>query len=278
MRVIITGAAGFIGKEIVAELEKNNIEVIQIIRSKLNSESNYQENISKIFFADITNYENFREIERLENVDAVIHSAGLAHQFKDIEKKFFELVNVEGTRNVVELGVRLKVKHFILISSSAVYGIKKKEREVSQGASKIFIIDENTACIPETDYAQSKLVGEKISRKICEKNEIPLTIFRLAPVIGEGNTGNVARLITTIDNRRFFWIGTGTNLKTLIYKRDVARACLKILKEKKGETEIFNLAAEPVKMRKFVDEIAVLLDKRIPKVFISPSVLKTVFR
>jgi UDP-glucose 4-epimerase len=276
MKVLVTGAKGFIGKVIVTELEKNNIEVFQIIRPKTDSESIHAGNKAKIFFVDITDYKNFREIEGLEKIDAIIHSAGLAHQFGDTEKEEFEAVNVKGTSNVSEIAVKLKVKQFILISSTAVYGIKKKFKKNSQRASDVFIIDENTTCIPETDYARSKLDGEKVCREICEKNKIPLTIFRLAPVIGEGNSGNVARLIASIDNGRFFWIGKGNNSKTLIYKRDIARACLKILKEKKGETEIFNLAAEPIQMNRLVDKIADVLEKRIPRMFIPPMALKVV--
>lgn len=277
MKVLVTGAKGFIGKEIVAELEKNNIEVIQVIRPQPDSKSNFWRNNSKIFFADITDGKNFKVLEKLENIDAVVHSAGLAHQFGDTKKEKFELVNVKGTSNVTELTAKLKAKQLILISSTAVYGIKRKGKKEERKTRDAFIIDEKTACLPETDYAQSKLDGEEICLNICEKNKIPLTIFRLAPVIGEENSGNVARLIATIDQGRFFWVGNGKNLKSLIYKRDVAKACLKILKEKNGGTEIFNLAAEPVQIKEIVCEIAALLEKRISKIFIPPAALAVIF-
>jgi UDP-glucose 4-epimerase len=144
------------------------------------------------------------------------------------------------------------------------------------GMSEI-IIDENADCQPQTLYAESKLEAERVAIKICEAKEIALTILRLAPVIGEENVGNAARLVSAIDNGRFVWIGNGENLKTLIYKRDVATACLKILINKKGETEIFNLAAEPITMKEFVVEIAKHLGKEVPKFSIPTSVLNIVF-
>ncbi len=70
---------------------------------------------------------------------------------------------------------------------------------------------------------------------------------------------------------------------TLIYKTDVARACVNILtnkkvkKSEKSETEIFNLAAEPISMREFVGEIAKHLDKTIPKIELPPRLLNIIF-
>ncbi len=53
---------------------------------------------------------------------------------------------------------------------------------------------------------------------------------------------------------------------------------MNILTNKTGETEIFNLAAEPIRMKDFVGEIAKHLDKAIPKISISPRFLNMVFQ
>jgi len=198
----------------------------------------------------------------------------LAHQFGDTKKEQFDAVNVTGTENVLNLGVKLKIKHFILIGSTAVYGVQKSARVIGSNRS---IIDENGVLAPPTLYAESKLSSERVCRRVCEENKIPLTIFRLAPVIGEDNTGNVARLISAIDKNRFVWVGDGQNLKSLIYKRDVARACVKLLESKKNATEIFNLAAEPVRMKDFVNQIARHLNKKIFPVQIPASIPRMVF-
>jgi nucleoside-diphosphate-sugar epimerase len=105
-----------------------------------------------------------------------------------------------------------------------------------------------------------------------------LTIFRLSPVIGEENVGNVSRLINAIDQKKFVWIGKGDNCKSLVYKNDVARACVKIIKEKTGKTEVFNLSADPIKMKDFVAEIAVELKRTVPEFTISPTLFRVVFR
>lgn len=272
MKILVTGATGFIGREIVSELLENNFEVIGIGRN----ENKLSLNRSKFSFvkADITDFKSLTELEKLKDVEVIIHSAGLAHQFGETKRAEFEAVNVLGTENILAIAAKLRVKHFILIGSTAVYGFVPPIRNLN---GKPPLIDENTATNPQTLYAESKLKGEEICQRVCSDNRIPLTIFRLAPVIGEANVGNTARLISAIDKNRFVWIGGGNNLKTLIYKRDVARACVELIEKKRGATEIFNLAAEPVLMKDFVSEITKNLDKKILPIKIPAQILRLIF-
>ncbi len=267
MKVLVTGATGFIGKEIVSELLEEKFEVYQIGNSNINSFFPQE----KFFKIDITNSEDVCELKKLKEMDAVVHSAGLAHQFGNIEKEKFQKTNVEGTKNILELAITLKVKHFVLISSTAVYGTEKKT------GGDLKVIAENTACRPQTFYAESKLEAEQTAIKICGQSNINLTIFRLSPVIGEGNAGNVARMVEVIDKKRFVWIGKGENYKSLIYKKDVAKACREILIKKRNGIEIFNLASEPFLMRYFVSGSAKNLNKKIPRFSLSPWFLEKFF-
>ncbi len=268
MKVIITGATGFIGREIVSELSGNEFEIFQVGNSNVNAQLSEE----KFFKIDITNFEEVCELKKIKQADAIVHSAGLAHQFGSVEKDTFQKTNVEGTKNILELAVTLKVRQFVLISSTAVYGT------VKNSGKNVKVTDETAACRPETFYAQSKLEAEQAAAEICEQNNINLTIFRLSPVIGEGNAGNVARLVKAIDKKRFVWIGSGENYKSLIYKKDVAKACREILTKKKKGIEIFNLAAEPIQMRNFVAAAAGNLNKKIPNFSIPQLFLEKLFQ
>jgi nucleoside-diphosphate-sugar epimerase len=267
MKVLLTGATGFVGKEIAFELIKENFEVFCLGGLKAKN----TDGLPNFRQADITDFESLRNLEEPENFDVIIHSAGLAHQFGKVKKEDFWKINVEGTKNIARLGVKLKVKHFILVSSVSVYGNVKNNRGKNS-------IDENSVCEPEGVYAQSKLDSEKAAIEICEKNRIPLTILRLATVIGENDRGNTARLIKLIDKRLFIWIGKGENYKSLIYKNDVAKACLKVLDKKTCETEVFNVSAEPVLMKEIVSEIAAGLNKKVPPINLPFKFLEKIFR
>lgn len=260
MKVLITGANGFVGREIVAELSAN-CEII-----KLAGKSNKSDDYLNI---DITNKTEVDSLANLENVDALIHTAGLAHQFGETTQEDFFKVNVVGTENICNLAVKLNVKHFILISSVSVYG---KSKNSSQE------VDEEVECQPEGFYAESKLESEKVARRVCEDNKIALTILRPATVIGEGDAGNVFRLIEALDKKKFLWIGKGENSKSLIYKKDVARACKSVLQKRTAETEVFNISAEPLTMSEIVSNISENLGKKIPKIYIPANFLIKVLR
>ena len=161
-----------LGREIVEQLSLKNIEVIRLAGPK--SVAKFS-NIANCYTADISTYENLSKLEHLDNIDAVVHSAGLAHQFKEIEKARFDAVNVEGTKNVAKLAVKLRASQFLLISSTAVYGIKKTRNNSNNDAFDL-TIDEMEACQPQTLYAASKFEAERVAIEICKANNIALTI------------------------------------------------------------------------------------------------------
>ena len=70
-----------------------------------------------------------------------------------------------------------------------------------------------------------------------------LTILRLATLYGEGDPGNVGRLIRTLDRGRFLWIGDGSNRESLLYKGDAARACMAVAERPASGINIYNVSA-----------------------------------
>jgi len=289
MKILVTGAQGFVGKAIVGQLgndDNGEIEIFQLLGRHLQkTEDSTADNIHN-FKLDITDLDKVLKLKKIGVIDAVIHAAGLAHQFDGVKRENFQSVNVKGTENILELSKQLCVKHFILISSVSVYGnINNKSgkfRQITEDTKNIENIEniektENSECSPKDGYAKSKLESEFIARRICEKTGISLTILRLATVIGEEDRGNFLRLIKAIDKRRFFWIGKGTNYKSLIHREDVAGAVFKILKEKKKGTEIFNVAAEPLPMKEIVETIGQTLNKNVSGISINKRLLKPLF-
>ena len=278
MKVLVTGANGFVGAAIVEKLFEDGFETCVLLNSK-SSGKKFIENSGafQIVHADIADFGSVEKLNGIGKIDAVIHCAGLAHQFGNTIEADFWKINVEGTTNVAKLAVTLQAEHFILISSVAVYG---KTIEEKSGIA-VNAVSEKTFCQPEDFYSRSKLESEQAAQLICEENNINLTILRPSTVIGENDRGNVARLIKTIDENRFMWIGNGKNLKSLIYKDDVARACLCLLNQEqimRGEkTEIFNVTAEALPMSEIVSEIHKHLRKKNPRIHVSPVILKPFF-
>ncbi len=267
-KILVTGASGFVGSAVINQLQDTGrYEIWGIAGSRALPGSVKGHTPARIFAADISDYKNLKDREEFKDTKVIIHSAGLAHQFGNVSKEDFWRVNVEGTANICRSALETGAGHLILISSVAVYG--------DHGDSEI---DETFSCKPSGAYAESKLKSENTAIAFCERNEICLTILRLATVIGEGDRGNTARLITAIDKGRFIRIGEGTNRKSLIYKKDAARGILKAAEAgRKNGTEIFNLTGEAVSMRKCVDAISEALNKKSPRLKISEGLVGGIF-
>ena len=201
--------------------------------------------------ADITNPASLPPA--FAGVDVVIHAAGLAHVFHNAEAQAsrFMAVNEIGTKNVAEASVQAGVRHLVLVSTVAVYGGSRPD------------YDENVPCYPKGPYAESKWRAEERAREIAQIGGMQLTILRLATLYGEGDPGNVARLIRSIEAGHFVWVGNGLNRKSLLHRDDAARACLAALNRSDDTLRIYNVAATPCTMRQVVEEIADALGRRI---------------
>lgn len=253
LRVLITGASGFVGSAVVEKCLSAGMSVVPTGRSAAAVP------IEGYFTADITAPDSLSEAMR--NVDSVVHIAGLAHQFHKSQDPlpFFE-INLKGTNNVARSAAAAGVRHFVFISTVVVYGTKESGPR-----------DESTPCNPEGPYAESKYQAEQRAAEIIGQTGACLTILRPAAVYGAGDRGNIARLMRAIDRRRFVWLGRGSNRKSLIHREDLARVCVEVLRAGCEGKEVYNVADAAYTMREIVETIAGGLRRSIPPFHIPSS-------
>lgn len=199
----------------------------------------------------------------MENIDVVVHAAGLAHQFKGPQDPaaFYEH-NVLATRRVAEAASEAGVRRFVLVSSVSVFG---------RGDARLRA--ENAPCHPRGPYAQSKLEAEQEAIRAVRTTDMAMTVLRVATLYGEGDPGNVQRLLRALENGRFFWIGAGANLKSLLHVDDAARGCVLALlrPQPPGTVEKYIVSGPPCTMREIVGNLEAALGKkahpvRVPKI------------
>jgi len=204
MRILITGASGFLGRIICNALSKDNT-LFSLSRSFGDYMISLDDEIPKFD----------------QNFDLIIHSAGKAHLGSDnkFEYMAFFDVNVKGTRNLLT-GIELTglyPKQFVYISSVAVYGLWHGNQ-----------IDEEAPLLAEDPYGLSKIQAEQIILDWCKRNNVICTILRLPLVVGENPPGNLGAMMNAIHKGFYFNIGGGKSKKSMVMAKDVSEFISKI--------------------------------------------------
>jgi len=170
MRILITGATGFIGRQISEKLIEKGNEVVVLAR-KSSIVPKVLKSKAKIVFADIARRKDLQKIKRIK-LDVVIHCAALLtnDNWNDLYR-----ANVLGTRNICELCKDIQVKKLVYLSSI----------EVVSGNNSSFL----TGDLPLKSrnlYGKSKLLAEKIIEKY-RKIGLKTVIYRPCAVYGPEN-------------------------------------------------------------------------------------------
>ena len=128
MKCLVTGAAGFIGSNLVDKLVAQKHRVIGIDNFATGSKENLNSSIKKIKFKkiDIRNLQKLKKANLSRDIDWVFHLAGLADIVPSIKSPIDYLnTNITGTQNILEIFRKSKLKKFIYAASASCYGIPK---------------------------------------------------------------------------------------------------------------------------------------------------------
>ena len=190
MKILVTGAAGFIGGNLCSRLMKNNIQFIGVDNlSDTYGISLKKENVEKIrgskcgefIKADITKPATFRKLSG-RGITHVIHLAARAgvRDSTRLPREYFT-TNIVGTYNVLEFAKKSGAKKAVLASTSSVYGLNRPPFSESQQT--------NT---PLSFYSSSKIGMESLAFSFHRTAHLPITILRFFTVYGPGGRPDMA--------------------------------------------------------------------------------------
>jgi nucleoside-diphosphate-sugar epimerase len=183
MKILVTGATGFIGRALVAELLRQNFSVSITVRSKFITI--FSDEIKQFIVGDFDKNSDFSLA--LKGVDCVLHLAGKAHVI-DKSKMFildeFRKINTELTLNIARQAVESGVKRLVFLSSIGVNGDQ----------TNIPFLESDTPN-PQGLYAISKYEAEQGLLKIAQNSNLEVVIIRPPLVYGPNAPGNFSRLI-----------------------------------------------------------------------------------
>lgn len=267
MRIIVTGAAGFIGMQTSLRLlnSKNKILGVDNLNNYydrklklkrlnvLKKHKNFK--FKKIDIADQNLYKVFKSFKP----DYVIHlaaQAGVRHSISNPQD--YTHSNLLGFANILEFSKLLKVKHLIYASSSSVYG-----------ESKDFPLNENLKLAkPISYYGATKLCNELMAYSYSHLFKLPTTGLRFFTVYGPWGRPDMALFLFTnaIKKRKKIQLfNRGDMIRDFTYIDDITISIKKLLKKrpntKKGiPHRILNIgSSNPIKLKKYVSTLEKIL-------------------
>ncbi len=197
MKLLVTGGTGFLGRNIVPELQKNNEVTLCGITDKDDIKINLAKNVPSL----------------PEKYDVVFHAAGKAHVIPRTPEEIqsFYDINFQGTKNLCAALEKSGLpKSFIFVSTVAVYGCEEGEN-----------IDENYPLNGITPYALSKIQAEQYLMEWCKKNNVILGIIRPSLIAGPNPPGNLGAMISGIKSGKYLSIGGGKARKSILMVTDI---------------------------------------------------------
>jgi dihydroflavonol-4-reductase len=263
MKVLVTGANGLLGSNIVRELEKRGLGARAMVRpdARLLSLKGCK---PEYFFGDITVYEDLELAAR--DCDYIIHTAAVTRQTLPRLKDYMQ-VNLGGTKNVIEAAFRNKVKRLIYVSSTNSIGYGNKTNPGTE---------EKPAMKPYTEsyYAISKFMAEKEVLDAVDRRGLDALIlnpsFMIGPNDSKPSSGSV--LLIGYRNRIVFLTSGGRNFVPV---EDVAEAaCNALSKGRKGEKYL--LTNENLTYREFFDLVDDITGFKRIKIILPSFLVKSV--
>ena len=226
MKVFVTGGSGFLGINLIRFLLAKKCEVISY---DLEPFSYPEKKRIKAVSGDIRDEK--KVARAMKGADMVVHTAAALPLYK---KEDIFSTDIDGTRNVLEAAYKHKVKRFVQISSTAVYGIPDHHP-----------LYEDDRLIGVGPYGEAKIAAEELCLEYRAKG-MCVPIIRPKSFIGPERLGVFALLYDWAkDGRGFPMIGSGKNRYQLLDVEDLCEAiwlCMK--KPKKAADDIFNIGAK----------------------------------
>ncbi len=230
MRILVTGAAGFIGSHLVESLIDEGEEVISFV--KPNSDTSFIANLdTDITIGDLRDFEQIKHAT--ERVDVVYHLAAIPNWQGGVSRQQYNAVNVEGTNNVLEACRLNNVKRVLFTSSLEAVGPSIDGKPVN----------EYTSANPKNIYGETKLKGEKSAKKYNGKYGIEIIIVRLPMVYGPRNLLYLKRYFKMVKKGYYPIVGNGNALIEFCYVNNATYG-IKLAMEKGKPGEIYFISDE----------------------------------
>ena len=252
--ILVTGATGYVGGEVVKQLKKLGKKVTALGRTFPKKEIIYIQ-------ADITDQEELKKALKDKSFNYIMHIASLPGDTGNPLQMV--KVNINGCQNILEFARESKAKRFILASSLSACGWYPGTK---YNPPDYLPVDEKHLCRPKDMYSTTKRMQELLALTYYYQYKLPITILRLTAVVGPGGKGggrSWRKFAESLAEGKKIQIPhfSPEELCHYVDNRDVARMFITAVEHPNAIGEIFNCAG-PKPIRGF--EFAAIVKELVP--------------
>ena len=241
VRILVTGATGFLGGALVRKLSRDGVCVVATGRNRQKLDELPLPGRHR-FAADLNALDPADFPSRLDGVTTIIHCAALSSPWGSYAD--FHAANITATERMIALAKGLKVEHFIHVSTPAVY---------FRFEDQLNVIEDMPLPAPVNAYAHSKGIAEN---KVAESG-LPYTIVRPRGIYGAGDNALLPRLLRAARIGPLPRFRQGRAVTDITHVDDVVDALCAIVKRRdEAAGRVFNISGgEALSIRTIVERV-----------------------
>jgi nucleoside-diphosphate-sugar epimerase len=245
MKLLVTGGTGFIGSHLAEEGRRRGADVVVLGLAERPEERANAELLARqgvaILPGSITDAELCERAMR--GVTHVFHLA-VAMREGGKSDEFFERVNLEGTRRLLEAAGAAKVERFVYCGTIGIYGHRAPG-----------VTSEGSPLHPGNIYERTKVAAERMVRELAPTLRLPYTILRPADVYGPRDQ-RLLKLFKGVRAGRFPLFGDGSGRRHMVYVDDVVSAFFAACERPAAVGEgVIVAGPRPCTLRELIEEV-----------------------
>jgi nucleoside-diphosphate-sugar epimerase len=257
MKVLVTGAGGFIGSYLLPKLLAAGHQVRGLALDEADAARIRRTGDIEVVFGDVRDIEPLRAAAR--GVEAVFHLAARVSDWGTWPQ--FEAITVRGTQNMLQAAAEAGVGRFLLFSSTAVYPRLARGAPPLDEASPYAGPDN-----PWGFYGRSKIICEQEALRYQRDGRLGVSIIRPVSIYGPGDHTFFPRIIRYLRGLTAAWVGSYDPYVPFLYATDAAEGALAAGTSEKAIGQTYALGPDPeFRIREFIGAICRELDIRSPR-------------
>jgi nucleoside-diphosphate-sugar epimerase len=213
LKVLVTGAAGFLGGHLIDMLVERGDDVRAMVRPVEDAQRLRALDNVDVVYGDLTNPESLKIA--VQGIECVYNVAAKTGPWGTEEA--YHAINVRGLTDLLLAAMEAGVQRIVHTSSITVYGHKLRG----------IVTEDHPYRAEDNPYSRTKIAGEKVIASMVRDRGAPVVTVRPAWIYGPRDNASFGRYVSLVESGKLFFFGSGKNIVPIVHVRDVAQGLIK---------------------------------------------------